>query len=83
MDRDARIQTVRAMCREHGCSDKIQKIHFDQYVDRNWHPHPSAGFVDWWANHLDHKLAGLAVKPAWNTQRYRDEFNEIRSFGGA
>ena len=36
------------LCEQAGCSDKIQKIHHAQYVDRKWNPHPPQRFVNWW-----------------------------------
>ncbi len=83
MDRKQRAETVTRMCEEHGCAPKIAKIHFDQFVDRHWHPHPSAEFKNWWAQHPDFKNGGVDVKPAWNCQRYRDEFLGAKQYGTA
>lgn len=80
MSRQDREIEVRAMCSEHGCSEKIRKIHFDQYVHRQWHPHPPAVFVDWWKSEPEY-LHSIDAKRAYNCQVYRDRFLEAKQHG--
>lgn len=81
MDRETRVRTITQLCDEYDCSDKIRKVHFDQFVDRGWHPHPPDSFDQWWRKHDDLKYGGIDVKRAWNCKRYRDEWMEAKSVG--
>lgn len=83
MDHEARIKEITRMCDIAGCNTKVRKIHFEQFVNKQWHPHPPEAFIDWWAEQIDCTVGGVKAKVAWNCQRYRDEFNEIRAYGGA
>lgn len=80
---EKRKAAIVEMCDTHGCSDKIRKIHFDQYVHRNWHPHPPAEFSDWWKKHPDCIHNGIDFKRAFNCQNYYQEYLEARSIGVA
>lgn len=44
----SRSDEIVELCEAHGCSEKARKIHFDQYVKQQWHPHPPADFLAWW-----------------------------------
>ena len=66
------------LCREHGCSEKIAKIHAAQYVDRNWHPHPSAEFETWWKTQMEY-TQGEDSQRAYNCQEFRDRFLEQKT----
>ena len=79
MSREQRIREINDMCDQHGCSDKVCKIHFDQYVDRHWHPHPPAEFVQWWMQQHEYIQSEVLPKPAWNTEYYRAKFLEYNS----
>ena len=73
---------IAELCSQHSCTEKIRKIHFDQFIHRNWHPHPSVEFERWWAKHADF-TQGISIKVAWNCQRYRQEFLKAREVGAA
>jgi hypothetical protein len=68
------------LCKRHGCKEKIRKIHFDQYVNKGWCPHPPEAFDSWWQNHRRHLNDEGALKPviAYNCRSYRTEFNNWR-----
>ncbi len=83
MNREERVEAITEMCSRAGCSEKVAKIHFDQYVDRHWHPHPHEAFCDWWKLHADFIKHGVKVKIAWNCQHYRDEWMEAKQYGAA
>lgn len=81
--REGKAEEIAELCAQHNCNERIRKIHAAQYVDRRWHPHPPAEFVRWWSQHDDHKLAGVRTVTAWNCQRYRDQYLEVREIGAA
>ncbi len=83
MNREEKVEAITEMCSRANCSEKIAKIHYDQYVNRDWHPHPPDTFTEWWRFHDDHVKHGVKVKPAWNCQSYRDEFMEAKQYGAA
>lgn len=80
MDRNERARFVTELCEEHGCNAKIAKIHFEQFVNHNWHPHPSADFGIWWKTQPGF-AQGIDVKRAFNCQNYRDRFLEAKQYG--
>jgi hypothetical protein len=51
MDRLQRIAKIQRLCKQAGCNDKIRRIHFDQFVDHQWHPHPPRIFEEWIRRH--------------------------------
>lgn len=71
------------LCDEHDCSDKIRKIHHDQYVNKRWLPHPPAAFVEWWKQRLEYKVSEVQPTPAWNCQWVQDEYMEAMGQGFA
>ena len=79
---EERIDIVTELCKEHGCKDKVRKIHYEQFVERDWHPHPPEDFIDWWAKHPDSTEHAVKPKIAWNCQCYRDQFkSELMQYG--
>lgn len=82
MDRNDRVRIITRLCEESGCSAKIAKIHFEQFVNRDWHPHPPQDFKKWWLDQQDFRQ-GIDVKRAYNRQRYRDQFLEAKQYGAA
>lgn len=80
MSREDRKNRITELCERAGCSDKLRKIHFEQYVDRHWNPHPSDAFRKWWSRHPDCG-EGIDVKRAYNCKRYVDEFFDARKIG--
>jgi len=87
-NRMTRAQQIQTLCRFHECNDKIAEIHHDQYVHRNWNPHPPKRFLDWVFTHpdyvemLDYGTTGreVAVK-MFNCQSYRDQYVEAKQVG--
>lgn len=89
-ERKKRERWIMDRCEQAGCSKKIAAIHFDQYVDRHWNPHPPQQFMAWWdspntANHMA-KETGRAwdgVKPvvAYNCQAVRDVYLKDKAVG--
>lgn len=66
------------LCSAHNCSEKVRKIHFAQFVDRGWHPHPPQEFYDWWKKHRDNVIRTVI---AFNTQIYYVEYLEAKQHG--
>jgi len=77
------------LCDQNGCSDKIQKIHHAQYVDRHWNPHPPKHFVNWWGStgmEATKKKTGQAwadidATRAFNCESAREVYREAKRFG--
>lgn len=81
--KEKRKHEITRLCDQHACSDKIRKIHFEQFTrTHQWHPHPSKDFLDWWTLHPDFQ-AGIDAKRAYNCHCYRQEFLEARQIGAA
>ncbi len=76
MTREERIEEIAEICATHNCTEKRRKIHFDQYVDRAWHPHPSDKFIIWFQSQDDFLREKVNPKVAWNCQSYRDQWTE-------
>ncbi len=82
-EREKQREEIIEACDDAECSDKIRKIHFEQFLNRRWNPHPPAEFIAWWSTHLDGKIHGVKTSVAWNTRHYRDQYMEARSVGAA
>lgn len=76
MDRETRTKLVNSLCEAAGCTEKVRKIHFHQFVDHNWHPHPPTAFVTWWKSHPENSISPAR---AFNCSRYLAQFNESQS----
>src|SRR5262249_1643472 len=88
MNREERAAKIGRLCKSSGCSDKLRKIHFEQFVDRQWHPHPPAVFLEWWKRHPDCRSQGYEdtrtknnAIVAFNAQCFYDQFCEARVHG--
>ncbi len=79
-EKNVRTDDSLESCWDAGCTEKIRKIHSAQWR-RRWDAHPPEDFEKWWHKHLDFTISGVAVKVAWNCQRYRQEFLESKQFG--
>lgn len=75
MDRQARINLAKSLCTKHHCNEQIRQIHFDQIVNRGWHPHPPQQFITWWKSHPESKFT-TATK-AFNCQLYQEQFSSL------
>lgn len=82
-------QRIDELCERAGCSEKIRKVHFQQYVHRRWNPHPPQKFLDWWnrdgavfTENKSHR-AWYGVKPvvAYNCEAVREAYREARQLG--
>lgn len=82
LSKEEREEIIDRLCDQHGCNEKIAKIHYDQFVNRDWHPHPPERFEQWWKSHRDY-ACGVKARIAWNCQSYRDEFMEVTQIGAA
>jgi hypothetical protein len=75
LNREERKEKIARDCIKHGCSTKIAPYHYKQLVERDWDPHYSDDFAQWWDKHSDGPSGiGVKTRVAWNTQRYRDQF---------
>lgn len=83
MTREERADIIGDLCSEHNCSEKAGRIHFTQYVDRQWHPHPPEDFVVWFKTLQDWIIFKTNPRVAWNCQLYRDEWMEAKQYGAA
>ena len=77
------------LCDQHGCNEKIQKIHTAQYVDRGWNPHPSQSFVNWWGSvgkdkvekATDRGWSAIGAVVAFNCEAVREVYREVKQYG--
>jgi hypothetical protein len=70
------------LCDKDGCSEKLRKIHFAQFVYRQWHPHPPRAFFEWWSRHPDNfSEGGSGPVIAFNAKCYYEQFCEARQLG--
>lgn len=67
-----------SLCSVHECKEKLRKIHRQQFIERRWNPHPPKRFKNWW-NSIDRD--GIHVTVAFNSQSFREQFQEAKSFG--
>ena len=88
MTRQERVEKITRLCNNSGCSKKLQHIHFEQFVDRSWHPHPPKSFSDWIVRHRDYQemttkgtLPQEAAVKLFNATPYYEEFCEARELG--
>lgn len=82
--KEQRKHEITRLCDQHGCSEKIRKIHFEQFTRTHpWHPHPTKDFSDWWSTHPDFLHAGIDAKRAFNCQSYVNQFFDARQIGAA
>jgi hypothetical protein len=80
---------IKALCAFHECNEKQRKIHYAQYVNRRWNPHPPQRFVRWWNGdgplYTEKKTgrAWLGVEPriAFNCEAVREAYHEVKSLG--
>lgn len=77
------IEQITDLCAGDNCSEKMQKLHLAQYVDRGWNPHPTAEFIEWWKQHPDHAINGVPTNVVYNCRVYRDAFLEAKQYGVA
>jgi hypothetical protein len=82
MTREERIEKIKRLCSHAGCSDKIRKVHFSQFVDHQWHPHPPERFVRWFAGQPDKiEHPEMSATVAFNAACYYDKYCEEKELG--
>lgn len=81
MTREERIRSISIICDKCGCSDKLSKLHFEQFVKHDWQPHASQRFKRWWAKHPMND--GTPPVIAQNVKVYWDEYLEAKQIGAA
>jgi hypothetical protein len=82
MTRKDKINKIGRLCKTAGCNEKLRKLHFEQFVYRDWHPHPPQIFIDWFARHPDNfGEGGSGAVTFFNCARYYEQFCEARSVG--
>src|SRR6516225_5137149 len=88
MTKDEMTDWIKRACKHYGCSAEIAKIHYQQYVFRDWNPHPSKKFWDWCNMHPDYKMmrdAGTKEREAkvkmCNSECYNAQYREAKQFG--
>ena len=84
-----KISKIKRLCSATGCSDKIRKIHYDQFVNRSWHPHPPQRWEKWIHKHsvfqdmtYQHRTSEheASVK-LFNCATYYDQYCEQKEVG--
>ena len=88
MNRRELAAKIDRICTAHGCGDKLRRIHFEQFVDRQWHPHPPKTWEKWIRQqpvfgemiYLGTSEREASVK-LFNCARFYDQFCEARRIG--
>lgn len=88
-------EQIETLCAVHECSEKIRKIHRDQYVNRRWNPHPPERFVNWWkelgwlqTEKKSERGWSISDEPidaarAFNCEAVREVYKEAKEIGAA
>ena len=82
-------EQIATLCAVHECSEKIRKIHREQYVNRRWNPHPPQRFIAWWAGdgpehsyrNTGRAWDGVSAVVAFNCEAVREVYREAKSYG--
>lgn len=77
--REERENHISDLCDQCGCKEKIRRIHFELYVDKQWHPHPPQAFVEWWNTVYPDAKKDLVA--SYNSEHYQNEWHEAKHFG--
>lgn len=75
------IKMITFLCKKHGCSDKLKKIHYEQMVIRAWNPHPSDEFLAWWQTQLEFRVDGVDAVRARNCKVFTNRYKEAVEMG--
>jgi hypothetical protein len=87
MDRESRARAITKLCDKSGCAESKRKLHFEQFVDRSFNPHPPNAFIQWWYRHPDARsegpedMRGPDAVRAYNCVRYRNEYLDAKELG--
>ena len=57
---------IAQLCDEHGCDEKMKRVHRRMYVFETWNPHPSDRFKRWW-NGTGYREVEDATGHGWST----------------
>jgi hypothetical protein len=83
------VDEISDLCDQHGCNDKIHKVHTAQYVDRGWNPHPPQHFANWWGS-VGKEMTEKKSENSWqdidsirafNCETVREVYREAKQFG--
>jgi len=89
MTRQEKADKITRLCNAAGCNDIIRKIHYDQFVDREWHPHPPPSWEKWIRKHpvfiamtegYGTSERETSVK-LFNCATYYDQYCELKEIG--
>ena len=83
----SKTEQITALCDVYECNPKKRKIHMDQYVWRQWNPHPPQGFLSWWnrngAQLTEAKTGrtwiGIDAVRAFNCEAVRETYRESKN----
>ena len=84
-----RSEQIDVLCAVYECPLNIRKIHFQQYVNRRWNPHPPQRFLKWWAGsgvlftekRTCHAWALVGAVDAFNCEVVREAYREAKQLG--
>jgi hypothetical protein len=79
-------EQIAALCNYHECSKKIRAVHRDQFVLRQWNPHPPQRFVAWWSKTgaldtekaTDRSWLGIDAERAFNCEAVRQVYRQMK-----
>jgi hypothetical protein len=69
-----KAKQIKALCDYHECSSSQRKLHYRQYVQRRWNPHPPEQFAQWWPA-VGWQQTEAATERAWKGVSIEDAFN--------
>jgi len=81
MSRQEKIEGIGRLCKHAGCNEKMRALHFAQFVERGWHPHPPQRFLAWWARHDE--FGDILPVVAFNAAHYFDQYVKMKDAGAA
>ena len=82
-------EQIDSLCSVYECKEKKRKLHYQQYVHRQWKPHPPQRFMAWWASdgvHFSEKKTnrgwgGVPATVAFNCEAVREAYTEAKNLG--
>ena len=89
MTTQEKAEKITRLCNRAGCSKKLKDIHFKQFVERSWHPHPPQRWEKWIHKHpvfqdmiYQHRTSEheASVK-LFNCATYYDQYCEEKEVG--
>jgi hypothetical protein len=90
MTREERARDIKIICDKFGCNAAARQRHFDMFVNRQWQPHASKRFQNWWYQQKEYKDScdenghnGIGAVGAQNAARIWDAYLECKGNGTA